>query len=202
MKPHKITCDENHVYTVDGFRVPGVTEIIEENNLSNYSGVRESVLDIAADFGNKVHKTCHLYDLKTLNIATLDKQLKPYLAGWVKFKADFGFEVIHSELQGYSPTYNFCFRLDAVGKCFKGQYSGKVIIIDIKTCTKVMPATAVQLDGYKTGYNESFKPRADDILCVRLIPDDYRIEDFKKYPYRGVFVSAANLTHFRRIIGK
>ncbi len=77
-----------HLYRWRGELVPNITYVVP----SDYSHVNPKVLEIARQRGHAVHKATELYDLGTLNWATLDVKVEPYLVGWTQFKADYEVE--------------------------------------------------------------------------------------------------------------
>src|SRR3990167_2965678 len=86
MKPQTLKIDENHIYRLmpSGQIIPGVTEIIE--TFFPFEGYGRS--DNAANFGKAVHKAISLEIKGTLNPATVDLVLKPYLNQFWKYFDD------------------------------------------------------------------------------------------------------------------
>lgn len=198
MHKPEIILDENHRYTVDGFPVMGVSEIIADNGFGISEKVPQRVLEVASKFGSFTHKATQLHDLKTLDKATLSSEIEAYLNGWIKFREDFGFDPSAIELRGYSKIHNYCFTLDRAGLIKKGLYAGEMAVVDIKTSTGIQKSTAIQLDGYMIGYNESWKPRATKGLSVQLLPDDYKVQ-FNEPHDTGIFIACARLSNWRKI---
>lgn len=70
--------EEGHIYKVDGKEYASVTQIIGGKFFGNQA---------ALDKGNAVDKLIYLYENQDLG--EVPSWLEPYLAGWMKFKADY-----------------------------------------------------------------------------------------------------------------
>src|SRR3990172_7625330 len=75
---------ETHEYSVDGRRVPSLTEIL------NSAGIVDSQWfnDYARDKGTFVHSMTAMWDKGTLDEDTLDPQLFMYLVAWRSFRVE------------------------------------------------------------------------------------------------------------------
>ena len=87
---------EAHVYTLDGARVPGVTEILSDLSAREYRFVDRAVMERTAWFGQAVHKVIELDTAGLLDESELDPALTPYLDKWRQFLAQSGFTPIMS----------------------------------------------------------------------------------------------------------
>ena len=54
--------EEKHEYSIDGVKIPGVTEILSPITASGYSKINPMVLEHAALKGTLVHEWCEMYD--------------------------------------------------------------------------------------------------------------------------------------------
>ena len=54
--------EEKHIYTVDGVRMPSVTEILAPITAKTDGEISKEVLRMAADRGTIVHKACEEID--------------------------------------------------------------------------------------------------------------------------------------------
>lgn len=155
----------SHTYTLNGRRVPSVTEVLEP-----YSGlewVRPELVQAAADFGHNVHVACDLYDADELDHEALDPALTPYVDAWDRFQRDTGAVAIESELAVYSRTLRYAGTLDrimALGRKERVQ-------IDIKTSTGVPRTVGAQTAAYENCYREMFGRKLQGRYCCHLKPD-------------------------------
>lgn len=113
-----------HTYTVDGRELPSVTQILERVGLKdNYNN------DVFyCDRGAAVHEATEFIDRDTLDPASVDPQIEPYLQAYRAFREQTGFEPLLIEQWLYSRQYGYAGTLDRVG-----WVNGKLAIFDIKT---------------------------------------------------------------------
>lgn len=200
---------ESHLYTVDGLNCPGVSSILEENGLTNYNGVHQSVLEAASEFGDQVHKMTVLWDRSVLDVESLHPDLMGWLESWRRFCQEQDFQIDLIEAPVYSDKYYFIGTADRRGKTKK---YGRVIV-DIKTCTTVSPAHKLQACAYKIANNEGIVTgndglyewtqnarhsfRVDTALICQLFGDGrylyYRVDQRDEL----AFIAAATLTNWR-----
>lgn len=177
---------ETHTYRVAGRITPSVTQVLEP--LQQLKGVPFEMLERAREFGNHVHLATHLYDLGTLEEATLDTELAPYLAGWVKFRKDTGFHVVQSEAPMHSDLYGYAGTPDKIGTLGRD-----VCVLDIKS--GVVPFT---VGPQVAAYQRLISPMPRKRLCVQLLPDTYRVHELKDPRDFAWFQSALNLHKFMK----
>lgn len=182
---------QDHIYTLDGVVVPSVTQCTAL--LTNYGAIPAHVLQAACDFGTNVHGATELWDGGVLDEEALDPALAPWLAGWKKFKAESGFEIVATELRVHSAKYRYAGMLDRVGVL-----NGKRVIVDIKTPMVVSPSTGPQTAGYQQAYEELTGDKIKGRFAVQLSPDNYRLIPYKDPNDFNVFISCLNITNFRR----
>ena len=103
---------ETHEYFYEGLKVPGVTKVLKNAGLIDFSMVPASILERAFKFGTAVHLATELDDRNNLDMATLDAPLLPYVNAWRKFKKDVGCKVLSIEERVYSGKYRYCGTLD------------------------------------------------------------------------------------------
>jgi hypothetical protein len=180
--------EARHEYSVAGRRLPSVTQIL--SILQDFGGVPAEVLARAAEFGSHVHQAVDLYNKRTLDEASLDPALAPYLADWQKFLADSGAQVTASELRLCHPTLHFAGTLDVAALMGR-----KSVLIDVKT--GVVPRT---VGPQLAAYAELFRVnggRVDRRLCVQLTGDGYRVTECKDPADWSVFMSCLNVLRFK-----
>ncbi len=196
MKPEIQFNAEKHIYTVNGFVIPSVTQIISSAGFGDFSKVPEGILDRAREFGIAVHSAIEYDDNGTLDIESLDSKLLPYVEQWRKLKKDKNIEVIKSEIICYSSLWGYCGTLDKLIKI-----EGKVGILDLKTSSELRKETALQLAGYVSAYNEHFNKKVSmaDRYVVRLTGEgNPEFKQYKDWTDVIVWESCLRIHNFKR----
>jgi hypothetical protein len=159
----------------DPHHLPSVTEML------SVLGFRTTpFIDMAYAFarGTAIHRACELDDRGTLDEASVDAAVLPFLRGFRKFKLDTGStRIIHAEVRVSHPTYGFSFtgQFDSLR-----WFQGRRALADFKTNT-VDPATVLQLALYDLLL--PFLPDAptavgrgaEHWIAVAIKPDDYTL---------------------------
>jgi len=143
-----LTFDEQaHRYFWDGKPVPGVTSVLSP--LMDFSLVDPELLEAASKFGTAVHKACELDDLGQLDEAELDDNLRPYLAAWRQFSADFQVQWTLIEKKVFHQTLRYAGTLDRFGMIKAPRWARhEEAVVDIKSSTSLYPAVGPQLAAY------------------------------------------------------
>ena len=189
-----ITCDDKHIYRVDGKIVPGVTEILSSEGIINLRKIPISVLEPARKLGTEVHKITELWDRQKLDIKKVDPVIVPYLTGWLKFLAEMKPEFLEIEEMIYSKMYDVCGRPDRI--CL---INGRLNLLDIKSTTTIMPSVHVQTGGYKKVWEEYCKKKIFRRAIVWLKPDgSYRFLPELKYIDEMRAISAFMLYNYKK----
>lgn len=174
--PELIFDKERHVYSVNGRVLPSVTGILKAEGFIDDTWFTED----ARLRGTYVHLACHLYDMGTLDENELDPALRPYLNGYIRFKADTGFEVVESEVPRYHEQYLFAGTPDKIGVMAKAD-----TLIDLKSGL-VSPWTALQTAAYELTLDRPMKR-----FGVQLTDDGkYKMIPFQDRTDRNIFLSA------------
>ena len=185
--------EDKHEYKVDGLVIPSVTQII--NNIFPISDfISKETLEQAADFGRKVHKATELYDEDKLDIDNLHPSLLPYLNGWIKFKKDFGFQILEIEQKYFHTLYKFAGKIDRVGIIRKDK-----ILSDIKSGIKIK-THALQTAAYGLLYNQG-KSKSEQIkkrMSVYLEENDYKIISHENKTDEQVFLSCLTIYNYKK----
>lgn len=148
-----LTFDEaSHTYYFGGQVVPGVTSILSP--LTDFSRVPPAVLEAASQFGKAVHLACELDDLGTLDEASLDPALTPYLYAWRMFSAEHSVEWEQIELPIYHTALRYAGTPDRIGKV-----NGMRAVVDIKSTAQLYPSVGPQLAAYASASNEQYAKR-------------------------------------------
>ncbi len=193
--------EETHEYTRSGLKVPGVTRVLQAAGIIDFSKIPPHMLAKAQKFGSAAHKATELHDLGTLDAATLDTALVPYLTAWKRFKADTGFVCENIEEKFYSKRYGYAGKLDRVGRM------KKKTVVDIATSVDFSIAKALQTAAYQEAYNEYVpakeKIKEREIVLLKgngiyeLAPRDFfQDSDF------SVFLAALKLYNWKGNHGK
>lgn len=129
-----------HTYTVDGARLPSVTEIIRPI-APDFSAIPPAVLERKRALGTAVHEACDLDDQDDLG--EVDDQLQGYVDAWRRFKAETGLQVTMSEQRLHHDALRYAGTLDRLVAI------GDVMwLLDLKTSADPAPSYGVQLAGY------------------------------------------------------
>lgn len=190
-----------HEYFYQRRPIPHVTGLLEEFGLTDYSIVPAERLEYKRLIGIAVHKATELYDLGSLDFATVDPLIRGYVHAWIQFRLDTGFIPRKIELRMYSKRYRFAGTLDR-----EGIYNGKPTILDIKTSVTMHPATGPQVASYEILHEENYGGPKAQRICVLLHDEDdlakykkpYRVIPLKNPQDRGTFLSCLHLHYFKK----
>ena len=159
--------DKNHVYELNGIKLPSVSEILRFISREVYSDINQYKLDNAAERGKNVHKACE--QLICFGECEVSDDLFGYIQAFVKFlkENECEFSLVEKSLA----TNEFAGTLDLYGKV-----SNELTIIDIKTVSSVnKPLVRAQLNGYKI-LAEHNGHKVEALKCLQLMSDGkYRL---------------------------
>lgn len=189
----KLERDADHKYTVDGKPIPGVTGVISGCGLSDFSMVKQEILELAQLRGTYVHATCQFYDEGDLVEDSLSATLKPYLEAWKRFRKETGFKPTKIEVMDYDPIHWVAGQVDRIGLIRR-----KPCVVDIKPPTK-QPWWKFQTAAYGVIFFPGYVPLR---LSTSLLPDgSYRIDEHKQRDFlhdRDVFLAALLIEQEKR----
>lgn len=192
MRPLALTFEEQgHVYRVNGFRVPSVTQcLLEINDLSFVDPVR---LEAAREFGTHVHMMVDLYNRTLLDVARLDGALTPYLSGYQKFLDDTRFRVVASEEQIFHPMLRYAGTLD-----LRGTMNDATWLIDVKSGDYIPGCVGAQTAAYREALAAGGigKPRFRG--CLQLLPNAYQFHELRDRSDWPMFVSCLNVHRYNK----
>ncbi|MGH9351245.1 MAG: hypothetical protein ACRD2G_03655, partial [Terriglobia bacterium] len=138
---------DRHLYLVNDRVVPSVTQVLHAAGLSaDYSTVAPEVLERKRIIGEYVHKATQYLDEGSLDLATIDPEIQPYLAAYRQFINDSGFRprLVEHRLVG---NINGMLCGGTVDR--EGMMAGKLWIIDLKCIERLYPSFALQTAGYE-----------------------------------------------------
>jgi len=187
--------EATHIYRYRNSPVPGVNEIMSDVGLIEMHG-NQSNIEIAGDFGKKVHVACELFDRGMLDKASLDLKLIPYLECWENFIIDYKIKILEIELQLYHPMLKFAGTIDRIV-----EFNGHICIVDIKSGSTVSKSAEIQLAAYKILYCDHKDIPYDRIwrMAVQLVPEGKaKIFTYKQPSDLNCFISAVNV-FYRRV---
>jgi hypothetical protein len=165
--------EATHAYTLDGRRLPSVTQIIKP--LASYGHIPVDVLARKMALGTAVHLACDLDDAGELDDAATDPEVLGYVTGWRQYLAAVQGKVLASERRAYHRTLGFAGTLDRVVLV-----EGKHWLIDLKTGADPMPSWGVQLAAYQLLLEDGGDLPVHVRAAVRLQPGgDFRIDPFR-----------------------
>jgi len=191
--PNLVFHTENHTYTLDGIRLPGVTEIIGRRYpyICHHGSTSDACeqCKYLRDLGHAVHAATAYSDRGTLEESTVDPAVLPRLNQWQRLIADFKPEVFAIEKIVHYKNF-YMGTLDRVLVVEK-----RVILVDIKSGAK-MKHHSLQTSAYAGAWNEmNQKKKINERWAVYLDGSDMpaKIEIHNK---PGDFPAFLNLLSF------
>jgi hypothetical protein len=124
-----------HTYTLNGEKVPGITQIIADMGLIDPSWFT----DYSRERGTFVHRIIQWHLSGELDEETVDESLIGYLNAWKQFELDAGFVPTAIEVPLASELYRYAGTPDYIGRL-----NGCEAVIDAKS-GGISPATGLQL---------------------------------------------------------
>lgn len=118
--------EEKHIYTVDGKRVPSVTDICSPITADHYGEINSAVLEMAARRGTAVHEATELIDLGTM--PEDDPEIDGYVNAYLDFLLDYQPHWEYIEWIGFNKELGYCGTVDRAGKVGEEFW-----VLDIKT---------------------------------------------------------------------
>ena len=173
---------EGHIYTLNGRRLPSVTQIMECLSLMLYRDVPPDVMATAADRGTRAHEQISNYI--RFGIMEPDDDTEPYLTAFRAFEEAYRPVYVASEYRTYHTTMRYAGTLDMI--CYVSEDDGSGYdVVDLK-CTRVFHS--IMLATQLAGYAEALKSHGIPIrnrYGLQLLKDGtYRFEKVKEgYQY-------------------
>lgn len=163
---------EKHEYTVDGVKLPSVTEIIEPAK----PYIPRDKLEAGAARGIAVHEACEFIDSGFE--ADIDPAVEGYAQGYKRFLAQTGAEVLKSEYRVANPPVGYAGTMDRLMR-----WQDEIINVDIKSGV-IARWMGLQLAAYSYAYwlmtsgDPKVKPPKGFVL--QLFEDGtYKLHEFK-----------------------
>jgi hypothetical protein len=186
--------EELHEYKARGMVVPGVSQVLQGLGFIDTTWMSE----FGRDRGHAAHKAILYYDEGTLDHSTLDPEIEPRLAAWVKFKQDMGWVSRIKETPMFHPVYNFAGTPDDIGTHQLADMN--FCIVDIKT-GQAMPYHALQLALYASLLSAlvDVDPASVERIGVHLKADaSYKIVRYRDKQDIPIALAAVSLHHWKK----
>lgn len=186
--------EDIHEYRLSGVVLPSITQVLQITGIVDFSKVPPMILAASQQFGTACHKATELYDLGTLDFATLDEALRPYLDNWIYFKEKYGFKPLIIEKPMASRIYRFAGTPDRLG-----EIDGKQVIVEIKTSYELSKATALQTAAQGILWKENGGTNKYRRLAVLLTGD--KLPEVKEYTDKadeGKFLACLTVANLKK----
>jgi hypothetical protein len=147
-----------HEYTVDGQRIPSVTQILRATGVSvdfeELAGISTRLgtqIEEKRALGTALHADAHALDDRDLDWATVDPRVRPYLEAWQTFRVNSGLVPLARERQLFHPTLRYAGTFDGLFLAPRG-VTGMRVIADLKTGDPDDAGARYQLAAYQLAY--------------------------------------------------
>lgn len=191
---------EHHVYTVNGKRLPSVTEICAPLTAADMAKLSPALISAAANRGSLVHELTELIDYGTApDDLEMYAALVPYITAYQRFLRDYRPRWQRIEYRLASEKDGFAGTLDRLGVI-----DDRPAIVDIKTTSAATRPTKVSWVAQLSGYRRLCGDAALDRYVLLLKPNGrysfYNSLDIeKKYSFWGADLFA-NLLSMHEIL--
>ena len=140
---------KTHTYTDEKGPLSGVTSLLGDAGLIDFSMIPEAMRGHYMDRGSKVHRATELFDEDDLDASSVDPVLAGYLDAYVNFVDAYGdrYKIIKSEVMVTHPVQRYAGQYDRL--CI---IDGELAILDIKSGA-LQPWVALQLEAYRVAHN-------------------------------------------------
>lgn len=166
-----------HTYFLDNQVIPGVTATLKAAGIVDYSMIPQTVLERAWRRGALAHEAMYYYALDTLDLASLDPQIEPYVMAGIRFHEESRLVAARVEERAFNDEYRYAGTPD-----LEAVIGGDPWLIDYKTGL-VLPGHRHQLAAYLN--LDCFKsPRRYRRAILQLCADGtYRLHEYLRAEY-------------------
>lgn len=188
---------KEHIYRVDGVRVPSVTQVLGLAGMRDFSKIPTPVLENKRELGDLVHMATELDAFDDLDEDTVDEQVWPYLKAWRKFMSDTGATIVTAESRVDHFLYGYAGKLDH--QVILNTAPG---IIDKKTGVPD-PSDGLQLAAYERALNYH-NPRAPYMKRWGLYlanDETYKLVEYTAGSDFQIFLAALTVAKWRMANG-
>lgn len=177
--------EPSHTYTVDGARVPSVTQVLAA--CYDFSHVPPGVLAAKGELGTAVHAACELDDADDLDEESVHEAVRPYLDAYRLFKTHKCTHVIATEKIVHHPVHQYAGKLDLLT-----EFDGARWLVDWKTPLVISPAVALQTAAYAAALPDAYSGPWKRAALQLKNDGTYRLHEFGDPNDFAVFVSFLN----------
>ena len=152
-----------------GRELAGVTETLGGVGIrTDYAGIPDHVIEHAAVRSRAAHLATVYWDDGTLDPASVDPEVQPYLDAWIAFRQETGFEPVHAELLVHSERDHYAGTLDRTGHVPRPDGGRRPVLLDIKGTYQLPHHVGPQTAAYALAYEEMGHEPIAVRWCVRL----------------------------------
>lgn len=186
----------SHAYTLDGVRVPSVTQVLKP--LYDFNGIPVNVLNAKAALGTRIHRACELLDNDDLDEDSEAgrKALEPvagYLDAYKAFKRDKRLVILANEKLLFHPVHRYAGQIDR-----SYAMDGDVWDVDLKSTVSMSPIVALQTAAYTAMLQAHGRTQPARRGALQLKPDGtYRLHEFADPSDFAVFLSLLTVQRFK-----
>lgn len=192
--------EDRHEYSVDGIKLPSVTEIVSPFTFSKYK-VDAAVVNQAAFRGKIIHEVCADYDMGALSDTDeIAPDIAMYLKAWKDFCHDYQPEWLMIEQP--MACNDYAGTIDRVGII-----DGEPVIVDIKTTSSMDRASKIALCSQIAGYimlcdsNTEYHIQSKNCMGVQLTKEGkYNVIPVRKVEGKYEFCSLSLFCKMLQII--
>lgn len=181
---------ETHTYTLDGLKIPSVTQIISSVGMANYSAIPNSVLENAAKRGSGVHRALELLAISPWYVPP--DWVAGYVSAWNNFKMVFNVRVLETERLVFHKNYMYCGRPDRI--C---TVAGEKYIVDIKTTAKPMPSHDIQTAAYALAHKAETRQKLKRASVYLHDNGKFEFKEYKEEGQESVFLAALQIYNWK-----
>ncbi len=184
---------ERHEYSIDGVRVPSVTEILSV--VVSFEGIPEAVLANARDRGDKLAKAINLENRGVLDRSSLDAETLAGVDAWAQFLAAHEATVVESE----NPVYHAGLRYAGTPDCILA-VGDEYWLPDVKASYAPPATVGAQTFGYVAAWCERnrMSPRKVRRFCAHIRNGRLELIPLKDPRDEAIFQSCRNIYNFLR----
>ncbi len=152
---------ETHTYSIEGKKLPSVTQIIGHVIPRQFSPGEWYM-----SRGSALHAAIHLVTKGVLDPDSIDPRIAPRLRAVEKFMLESGYSILASELPMFSAVLGYAGTADAI--CQDGL--GRTILVDWKS--SLSPEVSIQMGGYLALLNRHYEYGRIQRACAVELRDN------------------------------
>lgn len=188
--------EATHTYTIDGVRVPSVTQVLKP--LYSFNGISPAVLNAKAALGTAVHRACELLDKDDLDEESDEGRaalapLAGYLDAYKAFKRDKRLVILANEKRLFHPVHRYAGQIDR-----SYAFDGDVWDVDLKSTVAMSPVVGLQTAAYTDMLRANGRTQPARRGALQLFPDGkYKLHEFADPQDFPVFLSLLTAQRFK-----